>query len=42
MSEKVKNSKQGDGKTGLGYEEMVWIRDKANSTILNSSKRKRI
>jgi hypothetical protein len=28
MGEDVKDSKQDVGKTGLGYEEMVWIRDK--------------
>jgi hypothetical protein len=28
MSEDVKDSQQEIGKTGLGYEEMVWIRDK--------------
>jgi len=27
MSENAKDSQQGGGKTGLGYEEMVWIRD---------------
>jgi len=28
MSENEKDSQQDSGKTGLGYEEMVWIRDK--------------
>jgi len=28
MEKDVKDSQQSGGKTGLGYEEMVWIRDK--------------
>lgn len=28
MSEDIKDAQQEAGKTGLGYEEMVWIRDK--------------